>query len=65
MPLAANQIDAGKAVRRALLRAERTHPRCPDLKALHDRLADLLEAFRPDLPDEEFVALGGGTPKQT
>lgn len=56
-------FQAGRAVRRALDRAEQAHPDSPHLATLHQRLAELRDTFRSDLPDDQFIALGGGTPK--
>lgn len=63
MPLSPEQLAAGRAVKRALERAEIAHPNSLALHQLHNRLAALRDAFRPDIPDDEFVAFGGGTPK--
>lgn len=59
----ANKVDAGRAVQRALHRAEAAHPGCPELAKLHRKLGALRDAFRADLSDDQFVAFGGGTNK--
>jgi hypothetical protein len=57
------QIVAGQAVHRALERAEEAHPNSLALHRLHLRLAALRDAFQADMPEDHFVAFGGGTPK--
>lgn len=63
MPLTPEQLAAGRAVKRALERAEAAHPDSLSLRQLHHRLAALRDAFRNDMPDGDFVSFGGGTPK--
>ena len=62
-PLTPEQLAAGRAVKRALEKVDRTYPRCPHVRGLHDRLAELRDAFRDHMPDGDFTAFGGGTPK--
>lgn len=57
------QLAAGRAVKRALERAEAAHPDSLSLRQLHHKLADLRDAFRNDMPDGEYVTFGGGTNK--
>jgi hypothetical protein len=57
MPLTPEQLAAGRAVKRALSQAEK------EMRKLHRRLAELRDAFRDDMGDEEFVTFGGGTNK--
>lgn len=54
--------DLSKA-RDALAAAEEAHPGCPRLAALHARLGRALDRFSHLLTEEQYVALGGGTPK--
>lgn len=61
--LTREQIEAGKAVRRALERYEAEHERTPRLVDLHESLAALRESFKDQLSPEDYIALGGGTPK--
>lgn len=63
MPLTAEQIAAGRAVKRALERAEEAHPNSGHVRNIHRALAALRDSFRNDMPGEDFVAFGGGTPK--
>jgi hypothetical protein len=63
MALSDTQISAGRAVQRSLARVETKHRNCPEVRALHDRLAALVASFRDDLTDDQFQAFGGGSPK--
>lgn len=59
------QITAGRNVKRALERAEEAHPNSLALHRLHLRLGELLVSFQGEIPDTDFQAFGGGTPKTT
>lgn len=61
--LTTEQIDIGKRIRAGLTAAEAAHPDCPHVASLHRRLGRLLKAFRSQMSDADFVALGGGTGK--
>jgi hypothetical protein len=51
-------------VRVALLAAEDAHPGSNALKALHARASEALDSHWHLFTDEQYVALGGGVPKE-
>lgn len=50
-------------VKEALDTLEQRYPEDRTVQVLHYRLGNALEHFRDRFTEEQFVALGGGTPK--
>lgn len=57
------QITRLQAIKTALIAAEHAHPRSPNLRELHARMAEAVHEGRNLMTDDQFQALGGGTPK--
>jgi len=58
-----DHFDKFAKVKDALTAAETEHPDSRPLKVLHARAAEALDGFSHLFTDDQYVALGGGTPK--
>lgn len=63
MTLTPEQMQAGCKLRDAIQAAHKRHPDCKAVAAMHARADELREALKPQMTDDQYQTLGGGTPK--